>query len=72
MTRQECEQMIGEKLEEIRCIVKQYNPDIKLVSMYVSEYTSSAWAFEENENREDRDYLIRIDITQEVENDDDC
>lgn len=36
MTRQECEEKILEKLEEIKEIYKEYNPDGKLLSMFYS------------------------------------
>ena len=69
MSREKCEMLIGEKLEEIRSIVKEYDPNINLVSMYISERTSSAWALSDDD--EDSEYLLKVDVEQEVE-DDDC
>ena len=64
MNRQECEYLIGCLLEDIRRVVKAYDEKIDLVSMYISGVMSSAWALTDSEERE---YLLKVDIPQEVE-----
>lgn len=70
MNRQECEYLIGCLLEDVRRVVKMYDPEISLVSMYISERTSSAWAL--TEDKEGNEYQLKVDISQEVTEDDDC
>ena len=70
MNRQECEYLIGCLLEDIRRVVKMYDESIDRVSMYISEYTSSAWALTDDEENQ---YLLKVDVRQEVKEDDaDC
>lgn len=71
MTRQQCENMIAGVLEYIRHLVKQYDPNIRHVSMYISDMTSSAWALSDPLDG-DSEYLLKVDVEQEVENNDDC
>lgn len=70
MNRQECEYLIGCLLEDVRRVVKMYDPEISLVSMYISERTSSAWAL--TEDKDENEYQLKVDISQEVTEDDDC
>jgi hypothetical protein len=70
MNRQECEYLIGCLLEDVRRVVKMYDPEISLVSMYISERTSSAWAL--TEDKEENEYQLKVDISQEVTEDEDC
>jgi hypothetical protein len=72
MNRQECEYLIGCLLEDVRRVVKMYDPEISLVSMYISERISSAWALTDNDDREENEYKLKVDISQEVTEDDDC
>ena len=67
MNRQECEYLIGCLLDDIRNVVRMYDPDINHVSMYVSDQLLSAWAMDDSE---ESSYQIKVDVLQEVENDD--
>ena len=71
MTRGQCENMIAGVLEYIRYLVKQYDPNINHISMYISGRTSSAWALSDPLDV-DSEYLLKVDVEQEVESDDDC
>ena len=73
MNRQECEYLIGCLLEDVRRVVKMYDPEISLVSMYISERTSSAWALtDDTDDRGENEYQLKVDISQEVTEDEDC
>lgn len=71
MTRGQCENMIAGVLEYIRHLVRQYDPNIRHVSMYISDMTSSAWALSDPLNA-DSEYLLKVDVKQEAEDNDDC
>ena len=71
MARQQCENMIAGVLEYIRHLVKQYDPNIRHVSMYISDRTSSAWVLSDPLDG-NSEYLLRVDVEQEAENNDDC
>ena len=67
MKRQECEYLIRCLLEDIRNVVRMYDPDIDGVSLYVSHRLLSAFA---RDDSEEKNYLLKFDFFQEVENDD--
>lgn len=68
MNRQECEFLIGCLLEDIRRVVRMYDETIDHVSLCITDFASRA-----NAITDDGEYLLKVDIEKEVEEDDaDC
>ena len=70
MNRQECEYLIGCLMEDIRRVVKMYDDGIDHLSCSITDSASRAFALTGGEESE---YLLKVDIEREVEEDDaDC
>jgi hypothetical protein len=72
MNRQECEYLIGCLLEDIRKVVKMYDESIDHVSMSVTDKASRAFSSKDCDG-DGTEYLLKVDIELEGDNDDtDC
>lgn len=59
MTRQECEQSIIEKLQEIRELVSEYDPKLEQVNMCIT--STQMWAFSFRDfNRSKKDMALNV------------